>query len=66
MVNDVERWVDQYAKHFKVHKRNVRHRAHQYLKGLLQASQRNMEKMAEVVPHTDEQALQQFLSDSPW
>jgi SRSO17 transposase len=66
MVNDVKRWVDQYAKHFKVHKRNVSHRAHQYIKGLLQASQRNMEKMAEVVPQTDEQALQQFLSDSPW
>jgi SRSO17 transposase len=25
-----------------------------------------MEKMAEVVPHTNGQALQQFLSDSPW
>ena len=66
MVKGIERCVDQYAAHFKAHKRNVSHRAHQYLKGLLQASQRNMEKMAEVVPQTDEQALQQFLSDSPW
>ena len=66
MVKDLGRCVDQYAEHFKVHKRNVSCRAQQYLKGLLQAAQRNMEKTAEVVPQTDEQALQQFLSDSPW
>ena len=66
MVKDLERCVDQYAEHFKVHKRNISHRTYHYIKGLLQASQRNMEKMAEVVPHSDEQALQQFLSDSPW
>jgi len=41
-------------------------KAFQYIKGVLQASRRNMEKMAEVVPNSDEQALQQFLSDSPW
>jgi SRSO17 transposase len=66
LVKDIEKYVDHYAEYFKVHKRNVSHRALQYIKGLLQASQRNMEKMAEAVPQTDEQALQQFLSDSPW
>ena len=42
------------------------HRVHENIKGLLQAERRNMGKMDEVVPDTDEQALQQFLSDSPW
>jgi SRSO17 transposase len=66
LVKDIKSCVERYAVHFKVHKRNVSERALHYLKGLLQASQRNMEKMAEVVPQSDEQALQQFLSDSPW
>ncbi len=32
----------------------------------MQAEKRNMERMAEVVPQSDEQALQHFLSNSPW
>jgi len=66
MVNDVETFIGHYMHLFQVHKRNVSGRAFQYIKGLLQARHRNMEKMAEVVPDTDEQSLQQFLSDSPW
>jgi SRSO17 transposase len=33
---------------------------------LVQAARKNMERMAEVVPDTDYQRLQHFLSHSPW
>ena len=32
----------------------------------MQARKKNMERMAEVVPRSDEQALQHFLSNSTW
>lgn len=40
----------------------------QYLSGLVQAGQgdRNMERMAEVVPESDDQALQHFVSHAEW
>jgi len=38
----------------------------QYLCGLMQANRKNMERMAEVVPDSDEQSLQHFLSNSDW
>ena len=66
MVGDVESFITDYLRRFQVHKRTISNRATQYIKGLLQARYRNMEKMAEVVPQTDKQSLQQFLSDSPW
>ncbi|MFV2057560.1 MAG: transposase, partial [Thiohalomonadales bacterium] len=66
MVKDVVSFINDYSHRFQVHKRNVSNHATQYIKGLLQARLRNMEKIAEVVPQTDEQSLQQFLSDSPW
>ena len=40
--------------------------AQQYLCGLVQATRRNVERMAEAVPGTDTQALHHFLSHSPW
>jgi len=40
--------------------------AEQYLRGLVQAGRKNMERMAEVVPETDYQRLQHFLTHSPW
>jgi len=40
--------------------------AEAYLCGLLQATRRNVERMAEVVPGTNAQALHHFLSHSPW
>jgi len=40
--------------------------AETYLRGLVQAERKNMERMAEVVPETDYQRLQHFLSHSPW
>jgi SRSO17 transposase len=40
--------------------------AQSYLSGLLQATKRNVQRMAEVVPGTDAQALHHFLAHSPW
>jgi SRSO17 transposase len=40
--------------------------AQKYLSGLLQAGRRNVQRMAEVVADTDEQALHHFLANSPW
>lgn len=40
--------------------------AQHYLSGLLQAARRNMQRIAEVVPGSDAQALHHFLADSPW
>jgi SRSO17 transposase len=40
--------------------------AQQYLCGLMQADKRNMERMAEAVPDSDEQVLQNFLTHSAW
>ena len=37
-----------------------------YLKGLMQAERKNMERMEEVVVEADEQRLQHMLSDSDW
>ena len=36
------------------------------LRGLLQAEIKNMERMEEVVPEADHQALQHMLSESAW
>jgi SRSO17 transposase len=41
--------------------------ARQYMQGLLQAGDRkNLERMQEMIPDSDYQSLQQFISDSPW
>jgi SRSO17 transposase len=40
--------------------------AEQYLRGLVQAGRKNIERMVEVVPETDYQRLRHFLSHSPW
>jgi len=40
--------------------------AQSYLSGLVQAARRNVQRMAEVVPGTDAQALHHFLAHSPW
>ena len=40
--------------------------AQQYLSGLLQAARRNVQRIAEVVPGTEAQALHHVLNHSPW
>jgi SRSO17 transposase len=59
-------FCDRYAGHFRSRTRLVHHQARQYLSGLMLARRKNMERMAEVVVDSDEQALQHFLSNSPW
>lgn len=51
---------------FKSKTRNLSFRAEQYLNGLFQAKKKNMERMAEAVPNSNDQAYQHFLSQSPW
>jgi SRSO17 transposase len=46
--------------------RSVERQARQYLSGLMQAERKNMLRMEEIVPDSDEQSLQHFLSNSPW
>jgi SRSO17 transposase len=55
-----------FADHFRLRTRDVLTQSKQYLSGLMQARKKNMERMAEVVPESDEQALQHFLSNSNW
>ena len=55
-----------FAKHFRLLRRDVSAQSQQYLRGLMQARKKNMERMAEVVPDSDEQVLQHFLSNSNW
>jgi len=40
--------------------------AFHYLSGLVQAGKKNVERMTEVVPDSNYQSLQHFVSDSPW
>jgi len=51
---------------FRSGNHNVACTAQQYLCGLMQAEKRNMERMAEAVPDTDDQVLQNFLTHSSW
>lgn len=51
---------------FSAHRHNNTHTAHLYVCGLMQADKRNMERMGEHVPETDYEALQHFISGSPW
>ncbi len=59
-------FCDSYAAHFELRTRNVFVQATQYLRGLMQARKKNMERMAEIVPESDEQVLQHFLTNSDW
>jgi SRSO17 transposase len=46
--------------------RNVVEQSRNYLFGLVQSEKRNMERMAEVVPDTNDQTYQHFVTESPW
>ena len=59
-------FIDSYKANFTGSTRPVMLQAQQYLCGLIQAKDKNMERMAEVVPDSDEQVLQHFLTNSPW
>jgi hypothetical protein len=53
-----------FGHHFKSRTHDSSTVARHYLSGLLQASKKNMERMEEVVPNSDDQALQHFCSES--
>ncbi len=59
-------FIHLYKANFTGSTRPVMLQAQQYLCGLIQAKNKNMERMAEVVPDSDEQVLQHFLTYSPW
>jgi SRSO17 transposase len=59
-------FIDRYSNKFVTRTSSVAAQAKQYLCGLMQANNKNMERMAEVVPDSDEQVLQHFLTNSPW
>lgn len=51
---------------FRQGTRTVETAAQLYVRGLLQAETKNMERMEEVIPEADHQALQHLLSESAW
>jgi SRSO17 transposase len=57
---------EEFGPMFKCTTRDNTETAFRYLCGLLQSERRNMERMEEVVEEADYQALQQFITDSPW
>ena len=60
-------FTQSFTEFFRSYRHDVSEKARQYLKGLMQAGARkNMERMVEVVPESDQQALQQFISASRW
>lgn len=67
MAGRFRNYVKSFSDLFTSYRRDVTDKAHHYLQGLMQASPRkNMERMCEVVPGSDHQAVQQFISDSRW
>ena len=55
-----------YSPLFQLRTRDISHISEQYFKGLIQAKKKNMERMAEAVPNSDDQVLQHFLTNSGW
>jgi SRSO17 transposase len=66
IADDFVSFIGRYSDYFTVSTRSVATQAEQYLYGLMQSDKRNMERMAEVVPDSDEQSFQNFISNSPW
>jgi SRSO17 transposase len=60
------RFSEDFDEVFRSGNHNVTRTAQQYLCGLMQAEKRNMERMAEAVPDSDDQVLQNFLTHSSW
>jgi len=59
-------YISEFEEHFTLKTRKVTKQCEQYICGLTQARKKNMERMAEVVPGSNDQALQHFLSNSNW
>ena len=59
-------FCDRFGGHFRQRTRTVETAARHYVRGLLQAETKNMERMEEAIPDADHQALQHMLSESAW
>ncbi len=55
-----------YSPLFQLRTRDVSRVSEQYFKGLIQAYKKNMERMTEAIPGSDDQVFQHFLTNSPW
>jgi SRSO17 transposase len=59
-------FCDRFGGHFRQRTRTVETSVQHDVRGLLQAETKNRERMAEVVPDADQQALHHLLSESAW
>jgi SRSO17 transposase len=59
-------FCERFGGHFRRRTRTVEASARHYVRGLLQAETKNMERMEEAIPEADHQALQHMLSESAW
>ena len=57
---------NRFTSNFRSKTRDVSDISKKYLLGLFQSHRKNMERMAEVVPDSNDQAFQHFISQSPW
>ena len=59
-------FCDRFGGHFRQRTRTVETSVRHYVRGLLQAETKNMERMEEAIPEADHQALHHMLSESAW
>jgi len=59
-------YLERYGKKFKVHRRENKEKAYQYLQGLFHEGKHNIERMNERIKDSDYQQLHHFISVSPW
>jgi len=67
IIPELKKFQNSFAEKFRTKTRNLKEQALQYLKGkFLEKGRGNMTSYAEFVPETNNQKLQNFISDSPW
>jgi SRSO17 transposase len=66
VVKRFDRSYDDYDPFFVTKTRASGSQARIYLRGLMQARRRNIERIRDAVPGSDEQALHHFIANSPW
>jgi len=65
--HELKKFQKGYTEKFRTKTQNLKDQALQYLKGkFLEKGRGNMTSYAKVVPETNNQRLQNFISDSPW
>jgi len=66
LVSRLGGFVTRFGSRFRSKTRSGEQQALKYVKGLIQSRRANMERMAELLPETDEQALHHFISNATW